>query len=153
VTNFIYFKHCNIFDSGCEALVNPVNCVGVMGKGLALQFKKRFPDNYGYYSEACREHEVFLGKMFVTFEMHRLETHVWIVNFPTKLHWRNHSQLSWIADGLDDLRTVIQGYAIRSIAIPALGCGLGGLDWVNVRDMIEYKLADIDPLTVKVYEP
>lgn len=137
--------------SPAEALVNPVNTVGVMGKGLALQFKVRFPGAFKAYAAACAARQIRVGEMFVTTG----ETNEprWIVQFPTKEHWRNPSRLEWIRDGLVALRAVIQERQIRSVAIPPLGCGLGGLDWAKVRPMIEAALGDLPGVDVWLYEP
>ena len=107
-----------------------------MGKGIALMFKEAFPTNYAAYAEACRRGEVRVGRVFVT-EVSRLDGPRWIINFPTKKHWRQPSQLRWIVEGLADLRRVIQERGIRSVALPPLGCGNGGLDWGEVRPEIE----------------
>ncbi|MDR0441477.1 MAG: macro domain-containing protein [Candidatus Accumulibacter sp.] len=126
-----------------EALVNPVNCVGTMGKGLALKFKKAFPDNFRTYADACEKGEVRLGQMLVH-DRHGNsglfsipEGPRWIVNFPTKRHWRDKSYIEHVEAGLADLVEVVRSRGIRAIAIPALGCGLGGLDWKEVRPCIE----------------
>lgn len=148
----ISYHKGNLFESGADALVNTVNTVGVMGKGLALQFKKRYPKNFELYAEACRRGEVQTGKLFVTQEGDLLGS-VWIINFPTKQHWKHPSRLEWVESGLADLRRVIEEHAIKSIAIPPLGCGLGGLDWPTVKALIEEALNDIVSVDVMVYEP
>lgn len=141
----------NIFQSHAEAVVNTVNCVGVMGKGLALQFKKEFPENFVAYVDACRRHAVVPGKMFVYRTGMLLPQYV--INFPTKRHWRDKSRLEDIESGLTALVDVIRHYGIRSIAIPPLGCGLGGLDWRVVRQCIETAMADVPDVRVLLYEP
>lgn len=140
----------NIFDSDCQALVNPVNCVGAMGKGLAKGFKERFPKNYKIYKMSCVHGEVKVGKILVTL----LEKNKFIFNFPTKLHWRQDSKFEYITLGLDNLvKVVIPLFKIKSIAIPALGCGLGGLNWPEVKSLIDKKLDRLDNIKVVVYEP
>ncbi len=142
----------NLFETPTEALVNPVNTVGVMGKGLALQFRKAFPANYEAYVQACRRHEVVVGRMFVTEIEGRLTGPRLIINFPTKEHWRNNSRLPDIASGLVDLRRVLIDREVQSIAVPALGCGLGGLNWTDVRPLIETALNDL-PMQVWLFPP
>jgi len=109
-----------------------VNTVGVMGKGIALQFKKAFPDNSKAYEKSCKRDEVALGSMFV-FDNGGLTNPRWIVNFPTKGHWRSISRMLDVEAGLEDLATTIEALGITSIALPPLGCGNGGLDWVDVE--------------------
>ena len=116
----ITFTEGNLLEADAEALVNTVNTVGVMGKGVALMFKEAFPENFKAYEAACKEKQVQLGKMFVT-EREDLLGPKWIINFPTKGHWRYPSQIKWIQEGLNDLVRLIQGKKIRSIAIPPLG--------------------------------
>lgn len=135
-----------------QALVNTVNTEGVMGKGIALHFKERFPENYAAYRAACKNGTVRVGAMFVT-EVSELDGPKWIINFPTKTNWRKPSALSYIRDGLKALVSVIHELGIRSIAVPPLGCGNGGLDWHIVKPMIECALAEINGLDVTVYEP
>ncbi len=135
-----------------EALVNTVNTVGVMGKGIALMFKEAFPENFRAYEQAVKRGEVGTGRMFVT-ENRALQGPRWLINFPTKRHWRQPSKLDWIVEGLKDLRRVIEEKQIRSIALPPLGCGNGGLDWSEVRPAIETALGDLEDVAVVVYEP
>lgn len=142
----------NLLTAPVEALVNTVNTVGVMGKGIALMFKEAFPENFRAYARACRTGDVATGRMFVT-ETGKLGGPRWIINFPTKQHWRNPSQIEWIVSGLADLRRVIVELGIRSIAIPPLGCGNGGLGWRDVRPEIERALGDLDGVEVMVFEP
>lgn len=142
----------NILDSDTEAIVNTVNTVGVMGKGIALQFKKAYPNNYKSYSTACKNKEVEIGKMFITLDSNISSGEKIIINFPTKQNWRNPSEYSFIEEGLDDLVKVIQNENIKSIAIPPLGAGNGGLKWEVVKKIIEEKLGDLDT-KVLVYEP
>lgn len=142
----------NLLEADVEALVNTVNTVGVMGKGIALMFKEAFPENFRHYAAACKKREVRLGAMFVT-ERSALHGPRYIINFPTKDHWRNRTKEEWVRSGLDDLRRVIREKGIRSIAIPPLGCGNGGLDWAVVRPMIEAAVADLQDIDIVLYEP
>jgi O-acetyl-ADP-ribose deacetylase (regulator of RNase III) len=146
----------DIFESGAEALVNTVNCVGVMGKGLALEFKKRFPKNFKAYRDVCAEGLLHTGKSFV-FMNRMYDAHAttprYIINFPTKQDWRDPSEYAYIAFGLNDLEAKIRNYGITSIAIPALGCGLGGLDWIKVKQLIIAKMCQIECVTVYLYGP
>ena len=146
------FVKGNLLDAKVDALVNTVNTVGVMGKGIALMFKEAFPANLRSYEEACEAKEVRIGRMFVT-ENRTFEGPRWIINFPTKKHWRQPSKLEWIVEGLKDLRRVIQDNGIRSIALPPLGSGNGGLDWSDVRPEIERVLGDLGDVEIQVYEP
>ena len=142
----------NLLESNADALVNTVNTVGVMGKGIALMFKEAYPDNYRAYRLACKRHEVIVGHMFVT-QSNRIDGHKWIINFPTKQDWRRPSQLDWIVHGLSDLKRVIQDRNIRSVALPPLGSGNGGLEWSEVRARIEESLQDLRDVDILVYEP
>ncbi len=142
----------NLLDAQAEALVNTVNTVGVMGKGIALMFKEAFPENFRAYEAAVKRDEVRVGHMFVT-ENRTLGGPQWLVNFPTKKHWRQPSKLEWIRDGLKDLRRVVEEKGIRSIALPPLGCGNGGLDWSDVRPEIERELGPLCDVEVWVFEP
>ncbi len=135
-----------------EALVNTVNEVGVMGKGIALMFRESFPFAARAYEEACKAGEVRVGCMFVT-ENAELVSPRWIINFPTKKHWRQPSKLEWVREGLKDLVRVIRERGIHSIAIPPLGCGNGGLEWSQVRSEIEAALADVIGVDITVYAP
>jgi len=143
----IRFTRGNIFDQNTQAIVNAVNCVGVMGKGLALQFKNTFPSNYLSYRDSCMKGEVVPGKMFVHSESGKT-----IINFPTKRHWQNDSRLEDIISGLDDLAKVIVNLNLKSISIPRIGCGLGGLDWNVVRPIIVEKLSNLNDVEVIVLE-
>lgn len=142
----------NLLEADTDALVNTVNTVGVMGKGIALQFKRAFPENYEAYRRACDQKQIRLGEMFV-FETGRLAPPRYIINFPTKDHWRSRSKLEDIEAGLDDLAGVIRERGVRSIAIPPLGCGHGGLAWNQVRPRIERALADLEDVDIRLYEP
>ena len=148
----IRFKTGDILAEDVEALINTVNCVGVMGRGIALQFKKALPENFRVYAEACGRGEVRPGRMFV-FETGTLVNPRYIINFPTKRHWRDNSRIEDIDAGLEDLVTVIREREIRSIAVPPLGSGLGGLEWDDVRPRIEEALRSFDNLDVVVFEP
>jgi|TARA_R110002073_G_scaffold11861_1_gene53253 O-acetyl-ADP-ribose deacetylase (regulator of RNase III) len=148
----ITYTQGNLLEADVEALVNTVNTVGVMGKGIALMFKERFPANMAAYARACKAGEVQTGSMFVT-ETNELIGPRWIINFPTKQHWRAKSQMSWITEGLADLRRFIEQHQVRSIAIPPLGAGNGGLDWAEVKPHIEQALGDLDGVQVQVFEP
>jgi O-acetyl-ADP-ribose deacetylase (regulator of RNase III) len=135
-----------------DALVNPVNTVGVMGKGLALQFKRAFPDNYAVYRAACKAGEVELGRMLVV-DSGRPGQHRYLINFPTKGHWRSGSTLADVRAGLMDLVQVVRGRRITSIAVPALGCGLGGLRWHEVRPLIEAAFDEAPEVRVLLFPP
>ena len=143
----------NLLEAPTEALVNTVNTVGVMGKGIALMFKTQFPDNFKAYTAACKKSSIKVGTMFVT-PTGELGGPKWIINFPTKKHWRNPTKIEWIIDGLQDLQRVIQEKDIRSIAIPPLGCGNGGLKWAEVRPHIETAMRGLaGGIDVCIYEP
>jgi O-acetyl-ADP-ribose deacetylase (regulator of RNase III) len=146
------FVQGNLLEASVEALVNTVNTVGVMGKGIALMFKEVFPGNFQTYQDACSRNEIRIGRMFVT-ENQTFSGPRWIINFPTKKHWRQPSKLEWIIEGLGDLRRVIQQNHIRSIALPPLGSGNGGLEWREVRQQVERALGDLEDVDVLVYEP
>ena len=134
-----------------EALVNSVNCVGVMGRGVALAFKRRFPDNFKAYRAACDRGELQPGRMFV-FETGELMPRL-IINFPTKRDWRARSRLADIEAGLSALVAEIERHRIHSIALPVLGCGLGGLEWTEVKPRIDRALAGVADLDTLVFEP
>jgi O-acetyl-ADP-ribose deacetylase (regulator of RNase III) len=148
----IEFTIGDILRADAEALVNTVNCVGIMGRGVALQFKNEFPANFKAYEAACGRKEVQPGKMFV-FETRTLTNPKFIINFPTKRHWRGKSRLEDIDAGLAALTDEIRQRRIRSVAIPPLGSGLGGLRWAEVRPRIEAALRGIDDLKVVIFEP
>lgn len=134
--------HGSIFEQDCGAIVNPVNTAGVMGAGLALEFKKRFPRNFEIYADACRKGEVKVGKVHVSPPEFTEDARRWIVNFPTKDHFRDPSRMEWIEDGLDDMVEALSMRSVRSVALPALGCGLGGLKWKDVRSVMVSKLSN-----------
>ena len=139
----------NIFNSDCEAIVNTINCVGVMGGGLAKQFRLRYPAMNEAYQGACARGEVKVGKMWHWWEASEQR---WLINFPTKHDWRNPSELEWVEVGLQDLRKVIADLHLHSIAIPPLGCGLGGLQWDDVLPMIVNALGDVTA-HIEIYPP
>lgn len=148
----IQYKTGDIFQEDAEAWVNSVNCVGVMGRGIALQFKEQFPDNFKAYADACKRGEVQPGRMFV-FETGQLTPPRYIINFPTKRHWRGKSRMSDITAGLSALAEEIRSRDIHSVALPALGASLGGLEWGQVRAQIEDALQHIPDLQVVVFDP
>lgn len=149
----IEFRPGSIFEAEgeVEALANPVNTDGFMGKGLALEFKRRFPASYfEHYQQAAERGEIAVGKVGV-WELDRptLGSPLrFIIDFPTKKHWRGRSQLKWVEAGLRDLRRVLDTHGIASIALPALGCGNGGLEWEQVRELIEREFASVEARVV-----
>ena len=148
----VEYKTGDIFNEDVDALVNSVNCVGVMGRGIALQFKNMFPDNFKAYAAACKRDEVQPGRMFV-FPTGQLTGPKYIINFPTKRHWRSKSRLEDIESGLQSLVEEIRAREIRSIAIPALGSDLGGLQWNDVRQRIDGALSDLANVKIVVFQP
>ena len=146
------FTKGDILQSDAEALVNTVNTVGVMGKGIALQFKRTFPENFKAYEKACKLGEVMVGKMFV-YERNSLNNPVYIFNFPTKKHWKGQSKQEYIELGLIDLVYQVKTLGIQSIAIPPLGCGNGGLDWIIVREMMIAALELLPDIVIEIFEP
>lgn len=137
-----------------DAIVNTVNCVGVMGKGIALQFRKKWPENFRAYEKACKNSQVRTGAMFLHDLGELAGKPYFIINFPTKEHWRGKTKLSFVEEGLKDLVKVVANHRIKSIAIPPLGCGNGGLDWNQVRPLIERAFQPLeDSVEVLVYEP
>jgi len=147
----IEYRNGDLLESQAEALVNAVNCVGVMGGGIALQFKGRFPGLFRRYADACRRGTVRPGHMFVFETGH--PTPRLILNFPTKRHWRDLSRIEDIDAGLTSLVAEVRSRSISSIALPALGCGLGGLDWVGeVRPLVEGKMRPLENVKILVYE-
>ncbi|MFV2103727.1 macro domain-containing protein [Micromonospora sp. LOL_024] len=148
----IILSRGNLLIADVDALVNTVNTVGVMGKGIALQFKRAYPANYAAYRSACAKNEVRLGQMLV-FNSARLGPRRFVINFPTKGHWRATSALSDIHVGLADLVRVVRDRQITSIAVPALGCGNGGLDWKQVRPAIEQAFTDLPDVRVLLFPP
>lgn len=142
----------NLLKDEAEALVNTVNCIGYMGKGIALQFKKAYPDNFHAYEKACKHKEVKTGRMFV-FETGMMIGPKYIINFPTKQHWKGNSKIEYVTEGLKALIEEIKLRDIKSIAIPPLGCGNGGLDWSNVKPLILNALKEVPNVEVHLYEP
>jgi O-acetyl-ADP-ribose deacetylase (regulator of RNase III) len=142
----------DILKADAEALVNTVNCVGIMGRGIALQFKKAFPTNFKAYTVACKADQVQPGKMFVS-DLNHLYNPRFIINFPTKRHWKSKSLIEDIQSGLTDLIAIVQQHNIRSIAIPPLGCGLGGLNWEDVKPLITEAFQAVPEVNVLLFEP
>jgi len=148
----IEHKTGDLLAEDAEAIVNTVNCVGVMGRGIALQFKKAWPENFKAYAAACKQGEVKPGKMFV-YDMGGLTNPRYIINFPTKRHWRGKSRMEDVESGLQDLLQLIQGKNIQSIALPPLGSGLGGLEWSDVRPRIEQAFSTLPDVRVILFGP
>lgn len=146
----ITYLHGNIFDSPCPILVNPVNCVGVMGAGLAKEFKDRYPGMFSIYKTYCKNNLLNPGKIAIV--VADLESDKRILLFPTKQHWQDQSKLEWIEDGLQELAMQIySGIITDPIAMPKIGCGLGGLDWDSqVKPLIEKYLGNLN-LLIEVY--
>lgn len=142
----------NILEADADALVNTVNCVGVMGKGLALQFKQAFPANFKAYVTACAAEAVVPGRMFI-FDGGQTTRPRYVINFPTKRHWRDGSRIEDISSGLQALVGDVRRLAVRSIAVPPLGCGLGGLDWRRVRSLIDAAFSEVPDVRVLLFEP
>lgn len=145
------FVEGDLFESNAEALVNTVNTIGVMGKGVALQFRERFPENYALYASACKKGDITVGKMFIT-ATNSMMNPKWIINFPTKKHWMHKSSYDYINSGLEDLIQHTTKLGIKSIAIPPLGSGQGGLDWAKVKNILVEKLEGLQ-MDIMVYEP
>lgn len=151
----IEYKNGNMFDAPTEAIVNTVNCVGVMGKGVALEFKTRWPENYTAYKKLCEKKLLVPGQMFV-FEntnMFKDDDFKYLINFPTKKHWRSKSKIEYISEGLDALIYEIKKFQIKSISLPPLGCGNGGLDWNVVKEILEQKLSNIENTNILIFVP
>lgn len=148
----ITYTKGNLLEAPVEALVNTVNTVGVMGKGIALMFKERFPINMKEYAKACKAQQVVTGKMFAT-ETHELMGPRWVINFPTKQHWRAKSKMEWVVDGLEDLHRFILEHDVKSIALPPLGAGNGGLNWQDVKPHVEKALGGLTDVEILVFEP
>lgn len=141
----------NLFDSTAQAIVNTVNLQGVMGKGIALQFKKKYAENYRIYKQACESGDIAIGKLLVS-ETRLLTGPQYIINFPTKTEWRKPSEYPYIETGLEDLKRIISDYGLHSVALPPLGAGNGGLDWGRVKTKIEEILANVSA-EIQVYVP
>lgn len=148
----IKYKTGDILSEDVEALVSTVNCVGVMGRGLALQFKRAFPENFKAYEAQCKRNKMQPGNMFV-FETGQIINPRYLINFPTKRHWRGKSRIEDIESGLKSLVEEIRMHGIRSIAVPPLGCGLGGLNWTEVRSRIREALESLENVDVIVFKP
>lgn len=148
----ITYHKGDLLAANVEALVNAVNTVGTMGKGIAYAFKIAYPVTSRIYMDACKRKEVQTGKMFVV-EARRPDGPKWVIHFPTKRRWQDPSRFDWVVDGLADLALAITAKGIRSVAVPALGCGNGGLDWVRVRAEIERALGPLMDVDVQVFEP
>lgn len=147
----IHYTKGNLLEANTEALVNTVNTVGVMGKGIALQFKEAYPHNYKVYRDACKNGSFKTGEVLAVKDQD-LRGEKWIINFPTKAHWKGKSQYSYIESGLKALKRAINSHQIKSMALPPLGCGNGGLEWGKVREMIAQELKDVEA-DIIVYEP
>lgn len=147
-TKITIVSNGDIFKSQCEALVNPVNIKGVMGKGLALTFKTKYPAHFENYKRACKSGEMTTDKVLAYQE----KDGPMIICLATKDDWKNSSKIEYVSAGLDDLVKQIKILGIRSIAIPKLGCGLGGLDWAKVRPLIVERLSALDGINVEIYE-
>jgi O-acetyl-ADP-ribose deacetylase (regulator of RNase III) len=148
----IEFAQGDILKADAEALVNTVNCVGIMGRGIALQFRKAFPENFKVYKAVCDAGQVKPGTIFVH-DLNRISNPRFIINFPTKRHWKSNSRIEDIQLGLKDLITVVQKHKIRLIAIPPLGYGLGGLNWQEVRPLVTQAFQILPDVTVLLFEP
>ena len=148
----VILKSGDLLKERPEAIVNTVNCVGVMGKGIALQFKQRWPQNFKAYEAACKHKEVKPGKMFI-YDLGEWEKPRFIINFPTKVHWRGDSKIEYIKSGLRDLVRQVERLKIRSIALPPLGCGSGGLDWSDVKRLIFAAFEKHPEIEVDLFEP
>lgn len=147
----IRYKKGNLLKDDATVLVNTVNLAGIMGKGIALAFKLAFPKNFAFYAKACKERSLTIGKLCVVSDFNLIYGHKVIINFPTKTHWRKPSEYAYIGIGLFALRNYLSENAPESVALPALGCGNGGLDWQQVRPMIERALG-LD-VQITVYLP
>lgn len=150
MSNNITYKQGNLFDSRMQTLTNTVNTVGVMGAGIAKQFKARFPTMFQDYKERCKNKLVEMGKPYLW--KPSATDGVWVLNFPTKQHWRAASKMEWIEQGLEYLVEHYKDWNIQSLAIPALGCSLGGLSWHEVKPVMERYLSKL-AVPVEIYEP
>jgi len=146
------YKIGNLLEAETEALVNTVNTVGIMGKGIALQFKERFPHNFRVYADACKKGLIKTGKLLIVKEQ-TLNGNKIIINFPTKTDWFRKSQYNYIEEGLKELATVIKDHKIKSVAIPPLGCGNGGLKWEKVKALMNQYLGDLQNVDITIFEP
>ena len=148
----IELMHGNILNADAEALVNTVNCVGVMGRGIALQFQKTFPEMFKAYEAACKRGELQPGRVHV-YDLNRMRNPHYVINFPTKSHWKGKSRIADIESGLQALVAEVRRLRLRSVAVPPLGCGLGGLEWEEVLPRIRQAFAELPDIRVLVYEP
>ena len=148
----VVVTHADILTANVEAIVNPVNCVGVMGKGVALQFKRAYPANFAKYKSVCDGGDMNVGTVLVVKTGKRVNPK-YIINFPTKRHWRDNSRMEDIEGGMNNLVEVVKLFGIKSVAIPALGCGNGGLRWDDVLPRIECAFADVVGVDVYILEP
>lgn len=148
----ITYQTGNILHDQAEAIINTVNIVGVMGKGLALQFKKAFPDNFKVYKKACDDKKLVTGEV-LTVELNSINAPFYIINFPTKAHWKGSSKLEYIEQGLNSLKAEVKRLGLKSVALPALGSGLGGLDWDAVDSLIQNSLSEFPDVEWRVYPP
>jgi O-acetyl-ADP-ribose deacetylase (regulator of RNase III) len=148
----VQIKSGDLLRQDADAIVNTVNCVGVMGKGIALQFKQKWPENFRAYERACRLGQVKIGRMFL-FDSGGLVRPHFIINFPTKTHWREKSRIEYIEAGLKDLVAQVKRLGIKSIALPPLGCGNGGLSWERVRNLISEAFSSLPDVDVLLFEP
>ena len=146
----ITFIHGDLFESPAEVYVNPVNCIGVMGSGLAAAFKARFPNNFEIYKHACYGHQVKIGNVHIVRDSNGKGLR-YIVNFPTKLHWKDPSKIEYVYYGLVALKAWLVREKIKSVAIPKLGCGKGKLDWALVKETIKSVLGDLEGINIIVY--
>ncbi|WP_295912785.1 macro domain-containing protein [uncultured Xanthomonas sp.] len=153
--NNVTFKDGDMFSTNADAIVNTVNCVGVMGKGVALEFKRRWPENYKVYKKVCDRRELRPGMMLVydRGDIFGSDRPRFLINFPTKDHWRSKSKIEYIENGLDALIREIRSRSITSIALPPLGCGNGGLDWAIVKPLIIDKLSVLSDVRIEIYGP
>ncbi|MCX6770984.1 MAG: macro domain-containing protein [Candidatus Micrarchaeota archaeon] len=140
-------KKGNLFDSECQVIVNTINCSGVMGKGIALEFRYRYPDMFIDYQERCKNHKIHVGNVYLWTKSKPM-----ILNFPTKLHWKDPSKLEYIESGLEDFAHKYKALGITSIAFPQLGTMSGGLDWSAVRSVLYNKLNPLDGIFIEIYQ-
>lgn len=146
----ITYQTGNILHDQADAIINTVNTVGVMGKGLALQFKKAFPDNFKQYKKACDDHSLATGNV-LSVSLNSISAPFYVINFPTKAHWKEKSKLEYIEQGLESLKAEVQRLGLKSVAIPALGSGLGGLPWQQVEQLIQRSLSTVTDVEWRVY--
>lgn len=148
----ITYHKGNILHDQADAIINTVNTVGVMGKGLALQFKKAFPDNFKVYKKACDDKSLVTG-IVLPVSLDSINSPFYIINFPTKAHWKGQSKLEYIESGLESLKAEVRRLGLKSVAIPALGSGLGGLPWHEVEQVIQTSLAELPDVDWRIYPP